>query len=105
MRRGEVLGLRWRDIDLDGTRLSIRQTVTVIDERIHIVPRTKTGKGHAVDLDVATVAELRAHRARQAQELLLLGIRPDGDTLVFCRPDGQPYHGGRFSRQIARRLE
>jgi integrase len=32
----------------------------------------------------------------------MLGLRPDGDTLVFCRPDGQPYHGAYFSKQFVR---
>jgi integrase len=104
MRRGEVLGLRWRDLDLERGRLSIRQTVTLVDHAIVIANRTKTGKGRAVDLDATTIAELRAHRARQAQELLLLGIRPDGETLVFCHPDARPYNPERFSREFARAL-
>jgi integrase len=104
MRRGEVLGLRWRDLDLDGSRLSIRQTITLVDHKIVIANRTKTGKGRAVDLDATTIAELRAHRARQAQELLLLGIRADGDTLLFCHPDARPYNPDRFSREFDRAL-
>jgi integrase len=105
MRRGEVLGLRWRDLDLEGGRLSIRQTVTLVDHAIVIANRTKTGKGRAVDLDATTIAELRAHRVKHAQELLLLGIRADGDTLVFCHPDARPYNPERFSREFARALE
>lgn len=104
MRRGEVLGLRWFDLDLDGGRLSIRQTVSLIDHKIVIASGTKTGNARGVDLDAITVAELRAHRARQAQELLLLGIRPDGDSLVFCHPDARPYNPERFSREFARAL-
>jgi integrase len=67
-----------------------------------IAPRTKTGKGRAIDLDATTVAELRANRARQAQEFLLLGMRPDGDTLAFGLPDGRPYHPAHFSREFDR---
>lgn len=104
MRRGEVLGLRWRDLDLEGGRLSIRQTVTLVDHKIVIANRTKTGKGRAVDLDGTTIAELRAQRVRQAQELLLLGIRADDDTLVFGHPDGRPYNPDRFSREFDRAL-
>ena len=105
MRRGEVLGLRWRDLDLDGGRLSIRQTITLVDHKIVTANRTKAGKGRAVDLDAATIAELRAHRARQAQELLVLGIRQDADSLVFCLPDGRPYNPDRFSREFDRALQ
>jgi integrase len=105
MRRGEVLGLRWRDIDLDAGRLTIRQTITLVDHKIVIAPRTKTGNGRAIDLDAATVAELRAHRAWQARELLLLGIRADADTLVFSLTDGRSYNPDRFSREFDRALE
>jgi integrase len=105
MRRGEVLGLRWCDIDFVGPRLSIRQTITLVDHEIRIALRTKTDNGRAVDLDAATVAELHAHRVRRAQELLLLGIRADRNTLVFCHPDGRPYNPDRFSREFDRALE
>jgi integrase len=104
MRRGELLGPRWRDVDLDRGRLSVRQTVTLVEHRIMIASRTKTGGGRAVNLDAAAVAELRKHRARQAQELLLLGIRPDADTLVFAHPDGGRYNPDRFSREFDRAL-
>jgi integrase len=105
MRRGELLGLRQRDLDLDGGRLSVVQTVTIVDHKIRIAPRTKTGRGRAIDLDARTVAELRSHRTRQAQEMLLLGIRPDADTLVFCHPDGRPYNPDCFSREFQRFVE
>ena len=38
MRRGEALGLRWQDVDLEGARASIRQTVTAVDHRVRIAP-------------------------------------------------------------------
>lgn len=104
MRRGEALGLRWSDLDLEAGRASIRQTVTAIAHKVHVAPRTKTGKGRAVDLDAGTVAELRAHRAGQAREMLALGLRPGPGTLVFCHPEGRPYHPERFSREFDRRV-
>lgn len=42
MRRGEALGLRWADIDFESGRASIRQTVTAVEHKIRIAPRTKT---------------------------------------------------------------
>jgi integrase len=102
MRRGEALGLRWSDVDLERGRASIRQTITAVEHQVRVAPRTKTGGGRAVDLDAATLEMLRAHRARQAREFLLVGRRPQGDTLVFCRPDGEPYHPEHFSDQFDR---
>lgn len=105
VRRGECLGLRWKDIDFEGGRLSVRQTAQLVGHHVVIAPRTKTGPGRAIDLDPTTIAELRAHRVWQAQELLLLGIRPNGETLVFSRPDGTVYHPARFSREFTRTVE
>jgi integrase len=104
-RRGEALGLRWSDVDLNGARASIRQTVTAVEHKVLIAPRTKTGGGRAVDLDAGTVALLCTHRVRQAEEMFKLGLRPEDATLVFCHPDGRPYHPERFSREFDRRLD
>jgi len=100
-RRGEALALRWRDIDLDAGRMTITRALILVDHRMQFGP-TKTGASRAIDLDVFTIAELRAHKAKQAQEMLLLGLRPDADTLVFCHPDGRPTNPDRFSRKFDR---
>jgi integrase len=64
MRRGEVLGLRWEDVDLDGRALSIVQTLTTVSNHLHIGP-PKTGKSRRrVSLDTVTFDALRAHRMR-----------------------------------------
>jgi integrase len=51
------------------------------------------------------VTTLRAWRARQAQERLLMGPGYDDQGLVFGYPDGRRYHPGRFSREFDRRVE
>jgi integrase len=105
VRRGELLGLRWSDIDLDRGRVTVAQTCTAVDHEIVITPGTKTGKGRTLDVDETTVAELRAHRARRAQEMLALGIRPGDTSLVFARPDGTPFDPDRFSERFIRLVE
>ena len=103
-RRGEALGLRWGDADLDAAKIAIRQTVTSIGHELRVAPRTKTGKPRPVQLDAATVAALRSVRARQAQERLLLGPAYVDRDLVFARPDGQPQHPDHFSMAFDRRV-
>jgi integrase len=61
LRRGEVLGLRWKDLDFDRQRLSIRQTVISIDYRIEISEPKTARSRRSVALDSSTVAALRAH--------------------------------------------
>ena len=90
MRRGEVVGLRWRDVDLDAGRLTVRRQIVVVD-RVLVEGTPKTARGErTIDLDERTVAELRGHRRRQLEEWLAAGHRDSGDGYVFARSDGAP---------------
>ena len=105
MRRGEVAGLRWPDVDLEAGRVSPRRPRVVVNYEVH-VSEPKTAKGRrSLALDPATVAALRQHRARQAEERLAVGPRWQDSGLVFTWPDGRPIHPQRFStwfEQLAR---
>lgn len=103
MRRGEALGLRWSDLDLETGRASIRQTLIAVN---HVVQfgSPKTAKGRrSIELDGATVAAVRAHRQRQLEERLLLGTHWQDFDLVFCKATGEPLHPERFSRDFDKR--
>jgi integrase len=103
-RRGEVLGLRWTDVDLDAARAAIWQTVIAVQHRVQF-GEPKTAKGRrTIDLDAVTVAALREHRKRQAAERLLMGEGWTDHGLVFCRVDGGPLHPERFSRTFTTRV-
>ncbi len=100
MRRGEVLGLRWRDLDLDAARVAVTQTYIAIGYQVHFSP-PKTAKGRRnVALDGRTVAVLREHRRTQVAGYVALGIRPDHD-LVFTTALGEPIHPERLTRSFA----
>jgi integrase len=103
-RRGEALGLRWSDVDLDAGRASLRHTIGAIDHRIYEKSTPKSHRARVIDLDANTVAALRSWRTRQAEERLLVGPGYDDQGLVFCHPDGRPYHPDRFSREFNRRV-
>jgi integrase len=98
MRRGEVLGLRWPDVDLDAGSLRIARTLITTDVQRKGEPgmawgTPKTAKGRRfVALDPATVAVLRQHRARQLAERLATGEAYDDGDLVVCLADGKPIH-------------
>lgn len=100
LRRGEALGLRWRDLDLDAGCAAIRQTVIAV----HHVPSRgtpKTAKGRrTVTLDKGTVVALREHRKAQAVERLAMGAGWTNNDLVFCRVDGTLLHPERFSKSF-----
>src|ERR1017187_3696404 len=98
MRRGELLALRWRDIDLDAATISIRRSVGIVRVKgqkgyLREGP-TKTCKPRVVDLDPATVAVLRAwRRERGAMALQLMR----NDAVVFGNHEGQFRQPERFS--------
>jgi integrase len=105
MRRGEVLGLRWADVDLEAGRLAIVQTVIAVKHAVSFgTPKTAKGR-RAVALDGGTVAILRDHRRQQLEQRLLLGPGWRDNDLVFTAVDGEPVHPERFSREFDRRVE
>jgi len=109
-RRGEALGLRWSDVDFKRRVASIRQELIPLTKTSgrgregFILPRTKSGKPRVINLDSETLSALRTWKARQSEEHLLVGQGYKEHDLVFCRPDGRPYHPEAFSKAFDRRL-
>jgi integrase len=102
LRRGEILGLHWRDVDLDAARLSVRAALVMVDNS-PTWSEPKTAKGRrSVPLPAETVAALRAHRAHQLKERLALGTGYQDEDLVFCREDGMTFHPDTFERTFDR---
>lgn len=103
MRRGEVVGLRWQDVDLDAGRLSVVHTILSINGKI-LVSDPKTAKGRrAISLDPSTVAVLRDHRRRMLEERMLVGADFSDEGLVFHRPDGSCLRPETVSASFLRR--
>lgn len=102
-RRGEVLGLRWEDVDLDAGTITIAQTLGTTNHVVQLgLPKTEDS-ARVVELDARSVAALKAHRARQAQEHMLMGAGwSNVGDLVFTKVTGEPLHPERFSRQFQR---
>lgn len=105
MRRGEVLGLRWSDIDLDAGRTRVVQTVIQIGGVVSLGdPKTARGR-RSVKLDKATVAVLRALRLRMVEERLLVGSDFSDLDLVFHHPDGSWLRPESVSASFVRRVK
>jgi integrase len=66
LRRGEICGLRWSDIDLDAGTSTIRRNRTVANGRVGETSPKTAGSRSTVALDEGTVAALQRHRARRA---------------------------------------
>jgi integrase len=88
MRRAEICGLRWRDVDLDAGRLAICQTRTVVKTQVlEGSPKTRAG-ARLIALDEGTVAALRSWWATQAADRLAVGPGWIDTELVFTKPEG-----------------
>lgn len=96
MRRGEVLGLHWEDIDFEHHRLSVRRSLISVAYKPQF-STPKTGKARVIDLDSNTVEILRWHRTRQEQERLSFGPGYATNPLVFVDEDGSLMHPDRFT--------
>lgn len=99
MRRGEVLALRWKNIDLDRKTLRVTQSLEQTKKGLRFKD-TKTSKARAIRLPAYAVEELRRLKRQQAEELLAVGIRQTGETLVCCRADGEPLQPRSLTHQF-----
>ncbi|MGV3136587.1 tyrosine-type recombinase/integrase [Brevibacillus agri] len=86
MRRGEILGLRWKDIDFENGEISIQQTLSNTGDELQ-EPKTKSAQ-RSIALPEQTVAELKKHKRRIAQEKLLARSVYQDNDLVVCTSVG-----------------
>ncbi|WAC26259.1 tyrosine-type recombinase/integrase [Ancylobacter sp. SL191] len=89
LRRGEVLGLRWRDVNLSSGTIAVVHSLEQIGTQIRL-KSPKNGKPRVVVASSMVVEELRRHRLRQAEELLRVGVRQTDDHHVVAQEDGAP---------------
>lgn len=104
VRREELLGLRWQDVDFETGRIQVRFKNTMDDGRIYLAPRTKSASSNrAIELDPVTLGVLRSHRKRQVAWRLAAGPSwADEHGLCFTWEDGRPIRSDYFSRELTR---
>ncbi len=91
LRRSELLGLRWRDIDLDMATLSVVQTRMQLSGGKSFFQEPKTSRSRRqVALPPSTVLVLREYREQQEVQALLVGWEITPDSSVFRYDDGSP---------------
>ena len=91
MRRSELLGLRWSDVDLLLCQISVTRAMHRLKNGEIVFRPPKTAKGRrVVSLSPSTVIVLQKHREAQENIQLLQGLRINNDDLVFSKEDGSP---------------
>ncbi len=116
LRRGEVLGLRWADVDLKAKTLTVNQARVLVDYKVRIEePKSRNGK-RTLPLDdelVAALTELRKRQARESEKagtgylagLGDLGWYTSGDEYVVTDGLGVPVHPEWYSDEFGRLLK
>jgi len=106
LRRGELLGLRWQDVDLKNGNISVKQSLLRVDGKLVFQePKTKLSK-RSIGISKDVIEELKKHRKKQSDE------QGEADTsyskehnLVFCNEVGEPYCPRGFTRHFARLID
>jgi integrase len=102
LRRGEVLGLRWKDIDFGNCTLTVAQSAEIVGGKL-IMAKPKTDRSRrTITLPASLLPELTRHRKEQSAMRLKLGLGKDRDDLVFTNPLGKAIDPNVLSVSFAR---
>lgn len=101
LRQGELLGLCWRNVDLDDGILQVQTNLQKIKDQGHQLRNPKTHRSRRkIRLTSSDVAALRAHRVHQLEERVALGPSWQEQDLVFPDEAGRPLSNYRLYRQF-----
>lgn len=101
-RRGEAVGLRWADADLDAGYVRVRRPIVLVRGVVtESTPKTKTGD-RLIWLDAETIRILKEHRTAQLKARLKAGESWQDNDLIFCQGDGTPSKPDAVTRRFQR---
>jgi integrase len=103
MRRSELLGLQWQDVDLDAATLSVNRGLVSVGYETHESRGKTSNSRRAIDLDATTVRVLSTWRDCQRTEQAVVGIKPT--SWVFTNAAGKPIHPHSISQTFERIVE
>ena len=104
LRQGELLGLRWQDVDLETGALQVRRMLSESRERGHIFEPPKNGKGRNVRLTAKARVALKDHRKRQLEERIRLADLWEDNGLVFPNQVGRTVNASNLAARSLKPL-
>lgn len=100
VRRSELLGLQWDDVDLNAGTMSVNRGIVAVAYELHESRGKTRNSRRRIDLDPTTVAVLHGwHAWQQAERAAVAGVTP---RWVFADPDGNPIHPHAISQAFER---
>ena len=89
MRRGEIIALQWRDLDLAKGTLRVSRSVEEVGGQFHFKAPKTDRSNRVIRLPASLVEELGRHRKEQSAMRLRLGLGKDAESLVFTTLEGK----------------
>jgi integrase len=105
LRRGEILGLRWKDINMEAKTASIRKNLVVVEGKLVLQEPKTNGSIHSVSLPSTTIEALKKHKRIQNQEKLKMGINYQDNDLIVATSLGTPVSPRNLLRSFYRIIE
>jgi len=102
VRRGELLGLQWDDVDLEARTVSVRRTLEESSAGVHLKQPKTARSSRTIALPASTVDALRVHHAAQQRARLAAGKEFNKLDLVFPAVDGDPWKPSTFAAACRR---
>jgi integrase len=104
LRQGELLGLKWVDVELESARLTVRRALGRTVDGIGFVEPKTPGSRRSIGLPNIAASALKEHRRRQLEQRLLVGASWRDLDLVFCSQIGTPLDGSNLTHRFQRIL-
>jgi len=105
LRQGEILGLRWSDVDVEASTLRVAQALQRVNGRLEFVEPKSRRSRRTIPMPPTVARALRAHRSRQLEERIAVGPRWRESDLVFTTSIGTPLDSRNVTRRFQAALE
>lgn len=102
MRRGELCGLKWENVDLDEEVIYVKYQLQTIDNIKQIVPLKTAGSKRKVILLDYTISILKEYKEQQEENKKVYGDKYNTENFVLSHVDGTPFDPDYISRNFAR---
>ena len=104
MRQGELLALRWEDVDIDGLTLTVRRSLSRVGGKAVVVEPKSQRSRRTIPIPQLAVDALRRQRSRQAEDRLVAGAAWQDNGLVFTTALGTALDGSNVTHRFQRLL-
>lgn len=101
MRRGEILGLRWKDIDFERSRIYVEQSLYYISGEGLVLQQPKTTNGKRnISITEEIIEELKSYRVKKQEQLLKVGMKLTDEHFVVSAYGGEPVNPNTIHKQF-----